>query len=192
MVPQAVHTVMQRASEEALQVALEDASAFFWVEWREDDDQIPGLCEGVLKTGQLSADWGDDDSLAIVFRGKRFRVPLTQSVLTWVVNSWLFYSVYWILPSFITDFLLWPSRGNRHITLIALNQALGPDYEVRVVKKSLDGSEAAFLPLAAADWRELERQYGPATVGAVFGPIEEHHNLFTEMEPLAGSRLEQA
>ena len=186
MVPEAVHKLIRHASDESVEAALEDGTAFFWVEWREDDDQIPGLWEAGLKTGKLSADWNHDDSLAVVWRGKRFPVPLAKSI----ADSWLFFSVQWILPSLISDRFLWPSRGNRHITLLTLNHALHPDYEIRFVKESIDGEQAAFAPLAAADWLALEQQYGPEAVSAVFAPIQEHPNLFTEKMSLDGPEVE--
>ena len=145
-----------------------------------------------MKTGELSADWDDDDSLAIVWRGKRFPAPLTTTLLTWITSSWIFSSVNWMLPSFVTDLFLWPSRGNRYITLVTLNEALHPDFEIRVVKQAVDGNEPAFLPMAAADWRALEQQYGPAVVGSVFAPLAEHHNLFTEERLSSWLQVEQA
>src|ERR1035438_143935 len=80
MIPEAIHSVIRNA-QTASQPPPDDKSAFFWVDWNEDDDQIPGMCEAILKTGQLAADW-DDDTLVIVWRGARIPVSLTKSPLT--------------------------------------------------------------------------------------------------------------
>jgi len=177
MIPEAIHNHIRNAA--TAPQPPEDKAAFFWVEWNEDDDQIPGMCEAVLKTGQLAADW-DDDAMAIVWRGKRFPVPLTKSFLTklaastWPVTS----ALDAVLPLSLSDALLWPSRGDRHITLLALNRALHPDYEIRHVRAS-DKDEPAFAPLAASDWAALEHQYGSVAVEAVFARLQDYLNLFT-------------
>ena len=103
MLGQTVHTLMQHPSEDEVEAALEASSTFFWVDWREDDDRIPGLCEAVPKTGEFSADWDENDSLVVVWRSKGFPVPLTKTPLTRITSSWVFYSVYWMLRSFISD-----------------------------------------------------------------------------------------
>ena len=161
-----------------MELALEDATAFFWVDWNEDDDQIPGLCEAVLKTGDLAASW-DDDSLSIVRRGQRYPVALTRSLLASITNSWFFSSLYWILP-FVGDLFYWPGRGDRHTTILAVNRALQPDYDIRYVTGSADGESAAFAPLATAEWATLESQYGEGAVGSKFAPLREEHNIFLE------------
>ena len=140
----------------------------------------------MLKTGDLSADWDDDDSLVIVRRGGRLPVPLTKSVLTSIAGSPLFSSVCWMLPSSIADLLAWPSRGDRHTTLLVLNRVLHPEYEIRFVNKSTDGEQVAFVPLSANDWLVLEQQHGSAAVGAAFAPIREHPNFFSEETPSDG------
>lgn len=100
----------------------------------------------------------EDDQLFIQFGEKRFRVPLTCSA------------------------------EDRHITLFSLNEALHPDFEVRCVRRSHGSDTLAFVPLPAADWLALERQYSPEKVSAAFEVIRKSPNLFTELtdEPAPG------
>ena len=51
---------------------------FFYVDWGEYDDEIIALCERVITTGELSAEWREDD-LIIRYRGTESRVPLTKT-----------------------------------------------------------------------------------------------------------------
>lgn len=176
MIPDAVHKLLQNPSEDAREDALLDKAVFFWVDWREDDDQIAGMCETVLKTGDLKSEWDEGEQLMIVRGQQRLPVALIKSALT----EWVLWFTWWLLPSFVTDHLQWPLRGNRHTTLVAVNRALQPDYEIRLVNGSCDGDEAAFLPLSKADWAALEEKYGPAPVAAAFTPIGEPPNFFTD------------
>jgi hypothetical protein len=180
MIPEAIHNHIRNARA-ATPSPPEDKSAFFWVEWNEDDDQIPGMCEAILKTGQLAADW-DNDAMVIVWRGTRFPVALTKSPLT-TLAAWVWpitAVVDAVSPLSLSEALLWPSRGDRHTTLLALNRALHPDYEIRHVRTS-DKDELAFAPLAASDWAALEGQYGPVAVDAAFARLQEDPNLFADL-----------
>jgi hypothetical protein len=177
MIPEAIHAVIRNA-QAGTPSSPEDESVFFWVEWNEDDDQIPGLCEAVLKTGQLAADW-DGDTMVIVWRATRFPVPLTKSLLTEVAGNPVTWAVDAVLPLSLSDALLWPSRGDRHVTLMALNRALAPDYEIRYVRASEQDDEPAFAPLTAKDWAALEQQYGADVVEASFARLYADQNLFT-------------
>src|ERR1035438_7030490 len=134
------------------------------------------MCEAILKTGQLAGDW-DDETLVIVWRGARIPVSLTKSPLTTLAASPVIAVVDAMLPLSVSDALLWPSRGDRHITLLALNRALSPDYEIRYVRAS-DDDEPAFAPLAASDWIALNEQYGSAAVDIAFARLDEGRNLF--------------
>jgi hypothetical protein len=105
----------------------------------------------------------EDDQLFIQFGQKRVRVPLTSSV------------------------------ADRHITLVALNEVLHPDFEVRHVVASSGSDTLTCVPLSAADWLALERQYGSDKVRAAFGVIRKSPNLFTEPadgpEPADGNQF---
>ena len=52
--------------------------------------------------------------------------------------------------------------GDRHITIVTLNEILKPDFEVRFCIDSNGADTLAFLPLACDVWRELEAEYGAA------------------------------
>ncbi len=149
MIRPAIRSLIEDPGTDAAFEALcEDDASSFAVDWREDDRDILRDCEGVLKTGMLSADM-EDDQLFIQYGQKRVQVPLTYSV------------------------------ADRHITLVALNEVLHPDFEVRHVVASYGSDTLAFVPLPAADWLALEQQYGLAKVRAAFGTIHKSPDLFT-------------
>jgi hypothetical protein len=177
MIPEAIHALIRNAQGSQPPSPPEDRSAFFWVEWNEDDDQIPGMCEAILKTGQLKADW-DDETMVIVWRGARIPVKLTKSILKSVAEFPLTPVLDAVLPVGISDALLWPSRGDRHVTLVTLNRAIQPDYEIRHVRASSKDDGPAFAPLSASDWSALEQQYSAAAVDAAFARLQEYPNLF--------------
>jgi TM2 domain len=107
----------------------------YWVDWREEDDAIPEYCEGVLKTGCLSAECVEIEeepgfAVDITYKGKVTRVPL-------VVGA-----------------------ADRPITMFTLNQVLEPDYEVRYLRASECTDSWCCVPLPTSAWRELEAQYG--------------------------------
>jgi hypothetical protein len=154
MIPKSVDDVLQSPSEDNVSALLDDDSAVFMVDWREEDDAIVEYCESVLGTGSLSAELVDIDDdpgfeLYITYAGDRAKVPLVAG------------------------------PEDRHITLYTLNQVLAPDYEVRVCVDSNVSDTLAFLPLAATDWSALESKYGEA-VAERFKRIEEKPNLFTD------------
>ncbi len=154
MIPSSVDRFLRSPSQESAAALLDDRSAVFLVDWREEDDAIAGSCEAVLRTGSLSAELVELDAdpgfeISISYAGKRAKVSLVGAL------------------------------EDRHITLHALNQALAPDYEVRVCVNSRGGDTLAFLPLSAADWADLESKYG-ARVAKHFRRIEERPNLFTD------------
>ncbi len=136
------------------QILIEDEGHLFWVDWREEDDAIVESCEAVLKTGSLAPELVDAETtggydLYVHYKGKRLRVPLTFSM------------------------------EDRHLTLCALNEALVPDYEVRLCIDS-DGSDTlAFLPLSLEEWRRLEAEHGDA-LQQRFYRMKAKPNVFTD------------
>ena len=169
MIPTSVHALLgkRRTDRSALP---EDQAAFFWVRWSDDDDQIPGACEAVLKTGQLFAEWVDD-RLHIAWRGHRAPVPLKESVATRLIDSFLVGAITPMLPAGLGNILPWFTRENRNITLRTLNQLLQPEFEIRLVVDPVQGSDVAYLPLHRADWQALEQQYGLEFLTSVFAPL---------------------
>ena len=154
MIPSSVEAMLRRPTDESIAAMLDDDSAVFMVDWREDDELIIEYCESVLKTGALSAQVVETSEKPgfegfITFQSRRVRIP-------WVMGV-----------------------ADRHITLHTLNQLLLPAYEIRVCVDSNGSDTLAFLPLPGADWQDLESRFGEE-VRWRFGPIDERPNLFTE------------
>ncbi len=154
MIPNSVETLLRNPSDDHVTALLADESAVFAVDGRDEDDAIVDYCESVLGTGALAAAVVDSDAdpgfaMYILYAGKRTRVALVAGL------------------------------EDRHHTLYTLNQALAPDYEVRVCVASHGGDTLVFLPLAAEDWTALETSYG-ARVAEHFRRIDEKPNLFTD------------
>jgi len=154
MIPSSVERLLKSPSKDNAAALLEDESAVFHVDWREEDDAIARYCEAILRTGSLAAKLVDIEAepgfeLYISHAGKKVTVPL-------VVGP-----------------------ADRHTTLRAINRVLAPDYEVRVCVASNGMDTLAFLPLSAADWKVLEGKYG-LQVAKHFRKIEKTPNLFTE------------
>lgn len=122
-----------------------------WVDWREDEVDIVTMCEGILRTGALSACYRPNDisaDLEIAYRGKMSIVRYPDGV------------------------------ADRDTTLLALNAALAPDFEIRYCVDS-DGSDtAALLPLRGEQWAILEAD-APEQVGRLFRPLSIESPLFT-------------
>jgi hypothetical protein len=152
-----ITAALESDDETAIDALLEDDQTVFWVDWREDDSDIVGYCEGVLQTGSLTAELVEVDTpigcdLFISYGGQRIRVPF--------ING----------------------PEDRHITLCALNQALAPDFEVRFCIDSNGSDTLAFLPLPVAKWAELEQRHG-AAVSRHFYRFADRPNLFTDSLP---------
>lgn len=150
--------VLESPSAGATQALFDDEDTVFWVDWRAEDDSIIWSCEAIIKTGSLSAELIDTETedgydLYIKYKTRRVKVPLTFSL------------------------------RDRHVTLCSLNEALHPDYEVRLCVDSSGSDTLGFLPLGAREWEELERKYGEA-VSRRFYKIAVGPNIFTDVLPL--------
>lgn len=149
-----ISRTLESPSQENIQTLFDDDETVFWVDWREEDDAIVEYCESILKTGSLSAEVVDADNEAgfemyITFKDKCAKVPL-------VVGP-----------------------EDHHITLVALNEILAPDYEIRFCIDSNGSDTVAFLPLPTEAWRQLEAEYGDA-VAARFYRLASKPNVFTD------------
>lgn len=156
-----VEQLIAEPSEQTVMRLLDDESEqeVFWVDWREDDGELAGYCETIIKTGSLSSKW-EQDQLILSYKGKTTKVPLTYS------------------------------GADRHITLIAINEILTPDFQIRFVWDS-DGSDTlAFAILPSSRWAALEAQYGQETVAKAFLALTPELNTFDD--PLRGHRPGQA
>lgn len=150
LIEQAIST----ATPEAIEALLNDQDTVFFVDWREEDDAIVEYCENILKTGDLSAELASTDDengfkIYIHRGGRRGRIPLTYSA------------------------------EDRHITILALNVMLKPDYEVRYCIDGHGSDTGTFLPLPSATWSDLERKFGDR-VAKRFYQIKQKPNLFTD------------
>jgi len=134
----------------------ETSKSFFWIDWREREEEIVYGCESVLKTGVLS-DERSGERLFITYRDVRIEVPLTQS------------------------------PEDRHITLLALNELLFPDYEVRLTMATACEDTAALAPLTCAEWEQLEAEYGADAVSRAFHRLQKHPILFKENDRFLAS-----
>lgn len=107
-----------------------------WVDWGEDDTDIVWKCEGLLKTGALSAEWLVREAtadLAITFAGK-------------------------------TTVVVYPDgNADRDTSLSALNGVLvAAGYELRYMRESRGSDTAAFVPLRREDWAALDAEHPDA------------------------------
>jgi hypothetical protein len=91
-----------------------------------------------------------DDHLFVIFGSKRLRVPLTESV------------------------------ADRHITLLTLNEALSPEFEVRMLYASVGNDSGTFVPLRSDAWAALEQE-AEEVVSRRFHKLRKHPNAFTEV-----------
>lgn len=72
------------------------------------------------------------------------------------------------------------SASDRHITLVAINDILYPEYETRMVWDS-DGSDTlAYTTLSVTKWCELEAKYGVNAVNKAFLKLTPELNTFTD------------
>ncbi len=132
----------------------DDQATRFWVDWREEDDNIPRYCEELIKTGSLSGivyNIEEEPGFAvdILYKGVATRVPLIEG------------------------------PEDRHITLVTLNKVLNPDYELRYYIPSHGSDGAAIVPLPMRVWEELEAEFGPK-VAKQFYRIADKPNIFTD------------
>ena len=153
MIPKTVEQLLEIETEDAAEQMMDDEASVFVVDWREMDDAIVEYCEDILQTGDLEAEVNDIDDdpgieMFISHGGQRVQVPLKVG------------------------------DEDRHITLYTLNELLKPAYEIRVCVASLGSDTLVFLPLPAADWKDLEERHGEK-VAKHFLPIQQRPNLFT-------------
>lgn len=152
-----VIAVLESPTDNSIRALLDDIGTVFWIDWRQEDETIAESCESVLQTGRLSGELIETDSdegyeVYLQYGERRIKVPLSYS------------------------------EQDRHITLCALNRLLAPEYEVRFCIDSNGSDSAAFLPLACAQWGNLEVLYD-ANVGRRFYQFSDKPNLFTDRLP---------
>jgi len=122
-------------------------AGIFWVDWREADDYMVELAAACLPAGNAMLPEWIDSKLHIRFRDQRTPVPLEFK------------------------------PGEQDVTLLALNRALAPDFEIRYIKASDGGDTLAFMLMGRADWAELEAAFA-SKVDDAFGRLEAGSALF--------------
>jgi hypothetical protein len=134
---------------------LSDAGLLLWVDWRDDDGDIAKACERLLRTGDLSAEViypnpseASAAEIDITYKGERRKTVYAGKT------------------------------ADRDTTIVALNEALQPDYEIRFCLDSNGNDTLAFLPLSASQWAELESEFGAENVGKRFSKISKGIKLF--------------
>eukprot|EP00035_Acanthoeca_spectabilis_P026683 m.463792 g.463792 ORF g.463792 m.463792 type:complete len:183 (+) comp23170_c0_seq1:177-725(+) len=140
--------------------ALLDSPAVFFVDWREDPDDIAAACQECLRhhdpagpslSSHYPEQQDDGDANADVLT-----LVLTVDGQTEVVE--------------LTD-----GKDHRDTTLLALNRLLQPRYEIRWVREL--STTAAFVVLQTSQWEALLLESGP-TVDAWFVPLSEANPVF--------------
>jgi hypothetical protein len=125
---------LQHGSVTAFQELFEDSGPIIWVHWGEEDDNIVRMASEILALDNLTARFDDENGdLLISFRG-------------------------------IEHCVRYPKGGvaDRDIIIIALNDLLQPDYEIRVCNASHGSDTLAFIALSASDWTDVEQVYPEA------------------------------
>ena len=143
MIPSLIRRLVADPNE-TLDELLVDENSVFWVGPDYTNETIVESCEGLIRTGNLSARWSDG-ALSILFKERRLQVPLAGTPGS-------------------------PSR-DWHITLVTLNEILAPDFEIRVASPTDGGDIVAFAVLERADWEVLAKEFGAEKVDAVFSTV---------------------
>ena len=144
-----INAALENPTPQNIAALLDDEDLVFYVDWREEDEDMVWSCAHLLQDFALEPEYKGED-LFIRCGKKRVRVPLTGT------------------------------PADRHITLLALNEALSPHDEIRFCLDSNGADTLAFLVLSRIAWRELEAKYG-AEVAKRFSVIAEKPNLFTDV-----------
>ena len=149
-----IRTAIATPTEQAIDALLEDGDTVIWVDWREAEEDIVDYCEDKLQTGTPNCECVDADNdagfeLFIEYQANRQRIPLVHG------------------------------PEDRHIAIHAMNQILGPDYEIRLCIDSWGSDTLGFVALAGDTWRSLESAFGEA-VGKRFYRLAASPNVFTD------------
>lgn len=133
--------------------ALWQDEAVLWIDWRDDDTEIVSYCATMLNIGGLSSTCKEANNalgyeMSIIYQDKIQMVAFNLEDV------------------------------NRDATLIALNEVLSPDYQVRLWMDSVGSDTLAFVPLSTSAWRSLEEEFGMEKVTNHFAPITSNSRMF--------------
>lgn len=71
-----VSSYLSDPNERNLRRLFDDDQSVFWVDWRAEETEVVGACEGLLATGDLTFEL-DGEDLSIIRNGKRHHASLT-------------------------------------------------------------------------------------------------------------------
>ena len=116
-----------------------------WVDWRDYDEWIvQGVCE------QLPA--------CFTYEVRDSVLPRGQDIL--LVRDGTAAAIPYA-----------PERMDRDTTLRAVQAFIAPDYQLRCFVPSMENDTLGFCLLSAADWRQLEAEFGARAVARQFRPV---------------------
>jgi hypothetical protein len=133
---------------------MEDEDSLLWIDHRDYDEDIINGMESFLKTGYLKGEMIDETDdctgfeIIIHYKGEKHKIEYKGE------------------------------GSDRDTTVIALNEVLKPDYEIRLFKDSLGSDTLAFLPLPVKHWIELEKEFGQNKVDLLFMKISKEIKMF--------------
>ena len=123
---------------------LRDRSAFLSINWGEETEEIVScwnrIFPGVLEVTCTAVDATNPAGFTHKFscKGRTSEAPYTGT------------------------------RNDCFIALLALNQVVKHDVDMRFCKDSVGNSDLCFLPLPPADWMRLESEFGAETLAGRF------------------------
>lgn len=105
-----------------------------WIDWREEDENIITSCEGILQTQHLAVKTQNANNergfdTIITYKNQETSIPYKGA------------------------------GADRNTTIIALNQTLHPEFEIRLCRESLGSDTLCFLPLTTEQWSDLDTKY---------------------------------
>jgi hypothetical protein len=128
--------------------------SLLWIDHRDYDEDIINGIETFLETGYLKGEMIDETDdyigfeIIIHYKGKKHKIEYKGE------------------------------GSDRDTTIIALNEVLKPDYEIRLFMDSLGTDTLAFLPLSEKQWMELEKEFGQNKVDLLFMKISKGLKMF--------------
>jgi len=139
-----IEDILIDGDADQLQELMGDTDRVVVVDWREEEQDMLGCFAGQLPAGSLSFGFADDDEerLDLTYNGVRHPVRLTFS------------------------------EKDRYVVIRALAKAVGPGYEIRVFRDSLQTDTHSFLVRPAAWWNEMDANF-PARMNEVLAKLSE-------------------
>lgn len=123
-----------------------------WIDWKEFEENIISYCQNILQDDNLQSEIDKDIKeergidIYIHYKGVKTKIEYEED------------------------------KTSRDKTLIALNEAIKQDYEIRFCNES-DGDTLAFVPLTNAQWASLEKKY-PDAIDEKFTKIDKDAVFF--------------